>query len=367
MKNNKFIALVAILSQLTGISAKANTPKIYSDSVKTSESKKAKMNKQKKKKLENRSEVSSEEEYKNLYPYGLWGLHEILSFCGGDSWWKYPSYASVVGNLIRFLGKEDDQSLEAQMKKLQEAFDKKQKEEEIKKIKEKFGQDADVENIKGKVKKIQNFFRKNEYVRDFRIKNLAKLDDNLELEELKAAMSNLANGINRKNVISGVMDAMNVDINNKIIDIENLKKQFNNRYKEDDITDSCGIYDVVNVDKNIVKTVLSKNVEVAKKNGIKSQKILDQLDKSFEELKKNIDNNELQFFLIFSSAMDCNGELYASLVCCRNLSFADKFIKSEAKNVKDPYQGNPFWKMFIGPYDRPFLECNIYDIYDIWN
>lgn len=356
MKNNKFIALVAILSQLTGISAKANTPKISSDSVKTSESKKAKMNKQKKKKLENRSEVSSEEGYKNLYLYGFWGLNEILSLCGGDSWWKYPSYASVVGNLIRFLGKENDQSLEAQMKKLQEqaeASNKKQKEEEEeeeKEIKKQFGQDANVEDIKGKVKKIQE-----EYKKHFKekTKDLAKLDDNLELEELKFAMNDLANRIiDKQNVISGIISDMKVDI-------KNLKNHFNSRYKKEDPKDSYGIYDVVNVDKNIVETVLSENVKAVKKDEIKFP---GRLDKSFEEFKVHIDNDRLKFFLIFSSSSENRGKLLVSLVCCRNLSSADKFIRSEAKNVKDPSGTNPFWGMFIGPYDGTFLECDIDEI-----
>lgn len=347
MKNNKFIALVAILSQLTVESAKADTPKNYSDSVKTTESKKAKNpNKHKKKKLENNSEVSQQGGYENLYPYGLWGLHEILSLCGGDSWWKYPSYASVVGNLIRLFSNEKNESMQTELEKLKkqgEEYLKKKEEQETNQIKEKFGKDASVKDIKGKIEKIQEEYKKHFREKKKKTKDLAKFDNDLELGELKIAMNILANGIDKQNVISGVMDAMNIDI-------ENLKKQFNDRYKEDDPKDSYGIYDVVSVGKDVMKNALSKNVKFKC------------LQKSLNELNKHIDNDRLKFFLIFSSASDCRGRLFVSLVCCRNLSFADKFIESEAKNVKDPYQGNPFWKMFIGPYDRPFLECDIDEI-----
>ena len=338
------------------------------------------------KKKELKNQIESEDYCEYLPYFGLWGSHEILSLCGGNSWWKYPSYLSVFKNLGRLFSTEkvEDLSLEAQVNE----YNKQEEENEKKQIEETFGPGADVENIKGKIKKfqkkykkrfeqkkkkivkIQKLFRKhkygdgyeNEYVRNFRIENLAKLDGYPELWELRGAMNNLAikfGEVGKRDVISGIIDAVSVGINNKIIDIENLKNQFNSRYKKEYPEDSYGIYGVVNVDKNIVKTVLLKNVKAVKKNGIKYPGIL---DNAFEELKKHIDNNRLKFFLIFSSASDCRGKLMVSLMCCRNLSFADKFIRSEAKNVKDPSGTSPFWGMFMGPNNGTFLECNINEI-----
>ena len=394
MKNNKFIALVAILSQLTGISAKAaDTPKVPSDSVKTAESKKSKNpnkqkadtpkissgsvktaesektknpNKQKKKKMENRNDVSSEGGYENLYPYGLWGLHEILSLCGGDSWWKYPSYLSVLKNLVRLFSSGE----------MEQQADK----QEADKIKKKFGQDVNVEEIRGKIKKIQTKYKnilnlKNEKAKKIQAsfrKGLANYklrrellkfdynntDDNNTIAGLLKAFKFCRNGYVKNDEYQDFDDFI---LKNEIIGRLNINTQeminnFKARYNPDDYDAQYGIYDIVNVDSAIMKDVLSLLIveDNFEKNHINKSKF-NKVSERSQKLIERLDNGELQFFIVFGAG-SCTYGLGAHLVCCRKFSWTEKFIRSEAKKM-EMSDVEEFLKLFITPsYDPTLLE-----------
>ena len=366
MIKNKFMTLVAILSQLTGISAKADTSKISSDSVKTSESKKAKMNKQEKKKLENQG-------YKNLYPYGLWGLHEILSLCGGDSWWKYPSYLSVLKNCGRLFSNEEDESMEIQLKKMEQQaaeLKKQADKQEADKIKEKFGQDVNVEEIRGKIKKIQKHAKKihekilnlknkkatkiQSLFRRFKAKReLLKFDDN----DLTISKSLGVFGISRAGYIlplkakhrpgfdkfilkENIVDKLNIDTK-KMIDDFKAKDDPENLDSQD------GIYGVVSVDDNIMVNVLSligeDNVDI---NFIGKYNFKERSE-GVKKLIECLERKELQFFIVFGTGVRSSG-LDAHLVCCRKFSWTENFIRSEAEKMK-MLDVEKFLKLFI-PY-----------------
>ena len=361
MKNNKFIALVAILSQLAGISAKADTPKNYSDSVKTTESKKAKNpNKQKKKKMENRNNVSSEGGYENLYPYGLWGLHEILSLCGGDSWWKYPSYLSVLKNCGRLFSSEEDGSMDTEFKKLAkegEEYLKQQKQRDAKLIKEKFKVEREVEvySIKNKIKKIQKRAKKiyenilnlkNEKAKKIQAsfrkglanyeskRKLLKFDDNNTIADLLNVFKFCQEGYVGNDEYQDFDDFILKDkiINRLKIDTQEMINNFKARYNPGNDA-QYGIYDIVNVDSAIMKDVLlligEDNFE---KNHIKKSKF-NKVSKRSQKLIERLDHNELQFFIVFGAG-SCTDGLDAHLVCCRKFGWTEKFIRSEAEKMK---------------------------------
>ena len=389
MKNNKFIALVAILSQLTGISAKAaDTPKVPSDSVKTAESKKSKNpnkqkadtpkissgsvktaesektknpNKQKKKKMENRNDVSSEGGYENLYPYGLWGLHEILSLCGGDSWWKYPSYLSVLKNCGRLFSSEEDESMDTQLKKMEQQaaeLKKQADKQEADEIKNKFKVKREVEvySIKNKIKKIQKYAKK-KYENILSLKNekakkiqasfrkglanyeskreLLKFDDNNTIANLLNVFTFCKEGYVENDEYQDFNDFILKDkiINRLNINTQEMINNFKARYNPGNCCAQFGIYDIVNVDSAIMKDVLlligEDNFE---KNHIRKSKFRKVSEKS-EKLIERLDHNELQFFIVFGAGIYTEG-LDAHLVCCRKFGWTEKFIRSEAEKMK---------------------------------